>query len=138
MTTMSLPPANTIGVQSYTETYPSAPDSARRARLLVSAALHAWDMGDLVDSAMLVVSELVGNSVRHTSCRLLRVTVSRPGPTRAEITVTDRSRTTPTMTRSAADAEEGRGLVLVDALSERWGCDLHRWGKTVWAEVAAC
>ncbi|MFY4722853.1 hypothetical protein [Streptomyces sp. LaBMicrA B280] len=29
----------------------------------------------------------------------------------------------------------GRGLVLIDALAERWGTDLHRRGKQVWAEL---
>ncbi|MFI5885910.1 hypothetical protein [Streptomyces sp. NPDC051554] len=29
----------------------------------------------------------------------------------------------------------GRGLLLIDALAERWGTDVYRWGKQVWAEL---
>ncbi|MQS01385.1 ATP-binding protein [Streptomyces sp. OF1] len=114
---------------------PCEPESARRARLLISAALNTWGIGDLVDTATLVVSELVGNSVQHTPCRLLRVTVSRPAPHCVKIAVTDQSRTVPDMTSPADEAEEGRGLFLVDVLSVRWGYDRHGWGKTVWAEL---
>ncbi|MFE7275595.1 ATP-binding protein [Streptomyces sp. NPDC057623] len=123
---------------------PAERASARRARLLVSAALHTWGIGDLADSGILVVDELVANSVQHTSCRLLRVRVTRAGDGRVRISVTDTSRTPPEMDRRPVEgAEEGRGLVLVEALSDCWGYDLHRWGKTVWAELrveepAAC
>ncbi|MFJ8076176.1 ATP-binding protein [Streptomyces sp. NPDC096176] len=134
MTTTAAGPAS-IGAPGYRETMPCEPESARRARLLISAALNIWGIGSLVDTATLVVSELVGNAVRHTPCRLFRVTVSRPAPHRVRIAVTDKSRTVPDMTSPADDAEEGRGLFLVDVLSVRWGCDRHRWGKTVWAEL---
>lgn len=134
MTTTSAGPAS-IGTPGYSETMPCEPESARRARLLISAALNTWGIGDLVDTATLVVSELVGNSAQHTPCRLLRVTVSRPAPHRVKIAVTDKSRTVPGMTSPANDAEEGRGLFLVDVLSLRWGYDPQRWGKTVWAEL---
>ncbi|WP_165986909.1 ATP-binding protein [Streptomyces sp. YIM 98790] len=134
MTTTAARPAS-IGAPGYSETMPCEPESARRARLLISAALNTWGTGNLVDTAMLVVSELVGNSAQHTPCRLLRVTVSRPGPNRVKVAVTDKSRTVPDMASPADDAEEGRGLFLVDVLSVRWGYDRHRWGKTVWSEL---
>lgn len=135
MTMTTASPAS-IGAPGYSETMLCEPESARRARLLISAALSTWGMGDLVDAATLVVSELVGNSAQHTPCRLLRVTVSRSTPDRVKIAVTDRSRTVPEMTSPADEAEEGRALFLIDVLSDRWGHERHRWGKTVWAELA--
>ncbi|MES4901060.1 MULTISPECIES: ATP-binding protein [unclassified Streptomyces] len=115
---------------------PAEEASARRARLLVSAALHTWDIAALVDSGVLVVDELVANVVRHTACRLLRVRVTRAGARRVRICVTDKSRTPPDTGRPLTDdTEHGRGLALVDAVSHSWGYDLHRWGKTVWAEL---
>jgi hypothetical protein len=123
------------GAQGYSETLPCEVESARHARLLISAALNTWGLAELVDAAVLVVSELVSNSAQHTHCRLLRVAVSRPLPGRVRIAVTDKSRTAPTTGKPAADDAAGRGLVLVDAVSGRWGYDLHRWGKTVWAEL---
>ncbi|MCC9703941.1 ATP-binding protein [Streptomyces sp. MNU76] len=136
MTTTAARPAS-IGAPRYSETMPCEPESARRARLLISAALNAWAIGDLADTATLIVSELVGNSVQHTSCRLLRVIVSRPSPHRVKIAVIDKARTIPAMTSPADDAEQGRGLFLIDVLSDRWGCDRHPWGKTLWAELEA-
>jgi len=35
------------------------------------------------------------------------------------------------------DALNGRGLVIVEALSTRWGWEPHDGGKIVWAELAA-
>ncbi|UUU22435.1 ATP-binding protein [Streptomyces sp. DSM 40750] len=134
MTTTAARPTS-IGAPAYSETMPCEPESARRARLLISAALNTWGIGDLVDTATLIVSELVGNSVQHTPCSLLRVTVSRPAPHRVRVAVIDKSRTVPDMTTPVDDAEEGRGLFLIDVLSDRWGCDRHSWGKTVWAEL---
>ncbi|MCX4739045.1 ATP-binding protein [Streptomyces antibioticus] len=114
---------------------PSVPASAGVARHLVSNALHAWDMNDLDDVATLIVTELVANSVDHTPCRRLRVVVSRPSRHIVRIGVADGSHALPEMGVAAADAEQGRGLMLIDALSWRWGSDRHDWGKSVWADL---
>ncbi|WP_153455176.1 ATP-binding protein [Streptomyces smaragdinus] len=127
--------AASTGTPRYSETMPCEPQSARRARRLIHTVLSVWDVRELADTATLVVSELVGNSVQHTPCALLRVTISRPVPHRVKIAVTDKSSTAPDMADPVAEAERGRGLFLVDMLSDRWGYDRHRWGKTVWAEL---
>ncbi len=114
---------------------PSVPESARAARHLVSLTLRAWGLNDLVEVATLIVSELVANSIDHTPCRLLRVGVSRPSPCVVRVGVADRSRVLPEVGTPAADIEQGRGLVLIDALSWRWGSDCHGWGKLVWADL---
>jgi hypothetical protein len=51
------------------------------------------------------------------------------------IGVADKCRTPPEPTRPGNDSEDGRGLLLVESMSWRWGYDLHRWGKVVWAEL---
>jgi anti-sigma regulatory factor (Ser/Thr protein kinase) len=118
-------PAGT-GTPGYSETLLSEPESARRARLLVSAALSAWGIGELADPGELIVSELVNNTVQHTPCHMVRILVSRPGDGVVRIGVADRSRATPELGRPGRDSEDGRGLFLVDALSWRWGYDLKR------------
>ncbi|MBV9025976.1 MAG: ATP-binding protein [Streptomycetaceae bacterium] len=123
------------GAPGYCETLPCEPESAHRARLLVSAALRAWSMGELTDMGELIVSELINNAVQHTLCRMVRILVTRPGDGVVRIGVADRSRATPELGSPGRDSEDGRGLFLVDALSWRWGCDLKRWGKVVWAEL---
>ncbi|WP_120728014.1 ATP-binding protein [Streptomyces hundungensis] len=123
------------GAPGYTETWPCEPESARRARLLVSAALNAWGADELVDAGLYIVSELVANAINHTACRWVRVSVHRPGSGVVRIGVADKSRVTPELGRPDAGQESGRGLLVVDAMSWRWGYDREPWGKVVWAEL---
>ncbi|MFF3845771.1 ATP-binding protein [Streptomyces sp. NPDC002328] len=131
-----MPRPAAVGSPGYTETLACEPETARRARRLVSAALNNRGIGESADAGTLIVSERVGNAVRHTSCRLVRVSVWRVTNDLVRIGVTDKTHALPKMDPAAYDDEIGRGLVLVDALSHRWGYDEKRWGKTVWAELA--
>ncbi|MFE3826199.1 ATP-binding protein [Streptomyces sp. NPDC059092] len=124
-----------LGHPAYSQTMPCAPESARRARLLVMAACAAWGVPDVSDAAALVVSELIGNSVRHSGSRLVRVLVSLPEPGRVRVAVVDKSRTPPVPRAAEDGAEDGRGLLVVEALADRWGTELLRWGKQVWVEL---
>ncbi|MFJ9589453.1 ATP-binding protein [Streptomyces acidicola] len=133
MTVTTTPTA--VAPPGYSKTLPSVPESSGVARRLVSNTLRAWDLNDLVEVGTLIVSELVTNSVDHTPCRLLRVVVSRPSSRIVRVGVADQSRLLPEMVTPADDAEQGRGLALIDALSWRWGSDPHDWGKLVWAEL---
>jgi Histidine kinase-, DNA gyrase B-, and HSP90-like ATPase. len=126
---------NATGAPGYSETLPCEPESARRARTLVSAALHAWGLEDLAESGTLVVSELISNAVAHTRCRLTRVTIARVGNNTIRVAVADTSRQVPRMLTPTGHSGSGRGLFLVDALSDRWGYDLQRASKVVWAEL---
>lgn len=123
------------GTPGYTETMPCEPESAHRARLLVSAALNTWGIDALVEAGTLVVSELISNAVSHTRCRMVRVVIRRETAEVVRIGVADKCRTPPEPTRPDNHSEDGRGLLLVESLSWRWGYDLHRWGKVVWAEL---
>ncbi|MEV5953782.1 ATP-binding protein [Streptomyces sp. NPDC051987] len=134
-TTAARPTAT--GAPGYTETMPCEPESARRARLLVSAALNTWGIGELAEDGVQVVAELVNNAVRHTRCRVVRVRVTRPAEGVVRIGVADSCRDTPELGNPDDDSEGGRGLFLVEALSWRWGYDRKRWGKVVWAELEA-
>ncbi|AZP14733.1 ATP-binding protein [Streptomyces aquilus] len=123
------------GARRYTETLACEPASARRARLLVSAAVNAWGISEMSEAGMQIVAELVNNAVEHTRCRSVRVLVTRTTERRVRIAVADTCRETPEMGRPDGDAEGGRGLLLVDALSSRWGYDRDPLGKVVWAEL---
>jgi anti-sigma regulatory factor (Ser/Thr protein kinase) len=125
------------GAPGYSETLPCKPESAALARRLVNVAVHTWGIGELADAAVLIVSELVANSVEHSRCRLVRVAVERPTPTRIKIIVADKNRLVPILRHALPDAENGRGLLVIDALSARWGYDRPHWGKRVWAELEA-
>ncbi|WP_454322852.1 ATP-binding protein [Streptomyces ambofaciens] len=99
-------------------------------------ALAAWGLEDQIDDAMVIVTELVSNAVEHGRLASIRVIVSRPTEGWVRLGVVDRSKSIPMMrTDSNGDQVRGRGLVLVNALTERWGTDLYRWGKQVWGEL---
>ncbi|MYX27228.1 ATP-binding protein [Streptomyces sp. SID8381] len=124
------------GHPGYSETLPGLEESAEVARKLVRTALAAWHLEELTDTAILLVSELVANAVKHTNSRVVRVVVSRPSERFVRIGVVDKARVLPELVKPGDELlTGGRGLLLVDALAERWGSDLYRWGKQVWVEL---
>ncbi|WP_144078245.1 MULTISPECIES: ATP-binding protein [unclassified Streptomyces] len=113
------------------------PPAVGHARRLVSAAVESWGIRELSDDAQQIVSELVTNVVTHTNCSTFRLEVRRGEPGVVRIEVGDRSRLAPATRCPDACSEYGRGLLMVEALSFRWGCELRRRGKVVWAELKA-
>ncbi|MET8609851.1 ATP-binding protein [Streptomyces misionensis] len=120
-----------------TECFDRVPESVAEARRLVTEAMATWEMGAVADRAELVVSELATNAVLHARREAFRVTLRRLGDHAVRIEVYDFSRTMPTLIAAGAHQVHGRGLALVDALSQRWGTDRLPWGKRVWAHVEA-
>ncbi|MEU0843919.1 ATP-binding protein [Streptomyces sp. NPDC005962] len=103
-------------------------------RRITTARLRHWGLATLVDSATLIVSELVTNAIQHGRGRV-ELKVMCCGNT-VRIEVTDGS-PAPALMRTASVADEnGRGLRLVAALSEDWGVSRSRDGKMVWATLA--
>jgi serine/threonine-protein kinase RsbW len=137
MTQASAPAAGTDPVD---HTLPFAAESAHVARdHLVSwmAGLSVPDE-DLED-ARLVVSELVGNAVRHAQ-PLADGTVQvawAAGPRGIDIAVTDGgARTAPERVDAGVSDVSGRGLSIVESLSTRWWVETSRTRTTVHALVA--
>ncbi|WP_436996827.1 ATP-binding protein [Streptomyces sp. enrichment culture] len=114
----------------------STPRGARLARLLATEQLRTWGLPS--HPAELIVGELAANAVTHgrVSGRDFRLLLYVVGDTlRIEVTDTRGDRL-PCRQRSADDAESGRGLLLVEALADRWGVVPGPPPlKTVWAEV---
>lgn len=73
----------------------------------------------------------------HTETRLTELVIERQVDSSVRIGVSDGSQVAPRMEKATDDAEDGRGLYLVDAPSARWGYAPHRWGKVTWAETKA-
>ncbi|MER5745437.1 ATP-binding protein [Streptomyces sp. NPDC059913] len=115
---------------------PSRPESAATARRLTSCVvLRQWALSpQIAEYAVLLVSELVGNAVRHTGARVFGLRMMRRrGWVRIE--VRDPSRGLPCLMPVQEMDVSGRGLFLVDKLSDRWGVDLLPRGKTTWFEM---
>jgi two-component sensor histidine kinase len=111
--------------------FEGSPASVRSARGFVAATLEAWDLCDVSAVACLLTSELAANAVRHAATAY-RVTLELVPP-ELRIEVSDGSTTTPV--RLCNDDESGKGLVLVEALAERWGTRVHERGKAVWVTL---
>lgn len=110
---------------------PDDPRAAGQAREYVREQLGAWGLGDLVPTTELLVSELVGNIVRHAKGPIrLRLLRSRS----LTCEVYDGSLTTPRIRHASYTDEGGRGLQLVAALSRRWGARYLDDGKCIWTE----
>jgi anti-sigma regulatory factor (Ser/Thr protein kinase) len=115
---------------------PSRPESAAAARRLTQViVLRRWGLTPkMTEDAVLLVSELVGNAVRHTGARVFGLRMRRRrGWIRIE--VRDPSRGLPCLMPVQEMDISGRGLFLVDKLSDRWGVDLLPRGKTTWFEM---
>lgn len=134
--TMTASRPHATGAPGYSETWPSEPETADRSRELVRAALNTWNLdGDVVERAVLVSSELVTNSIQHSGCKLLRLSVTRIAPGVVRLSVTDKSKKKPELQAAGLSDEGGRGLQLVDVLADEWGVIERGFGKTVYAEL---
>ena len=113
--------------------YDLDPRSPALARRMVRDVLTDRHLLHLAENAMIVVSELATNAVRHARSGVAVTLTSTPGGIR--ITVTDSSGQLPFVHRAAPGDRAGRGLQLVDQLTNRWGVALGPAGKAVWAEL---
>jgi anti-sigma regulatory factor (Ser/Thr protein kinase) len=95
-----------------------------------------WDCDtSRLDDAALVLSELVGNAVRHAEGVTMQVRLRRTADV-LRIAVQDGSTAPPAPRDASFEDESGRGMRIIEALSSRWGCEPLPGGKVVWAEVA--
>jgi anti-anti-sigma regulatory factor len=110
-------------------------DACRRARELARDACGRWNVPELVGPASLVLSELVGNVVRHAGTPMqVTLTLRRPY---LHVAVVDGSRAAARPGDPRADVEGGRGLLLVREMTQRWGSSPLGDGKVVWAMLPA-
>lgn len=108
--------------------------SAERARRFVERALTSWKCMELVEVTVLLANELVTNSVLHAHSDI-HVEVAKL-PTGVRVQVSDHVGATVKPRRASVHAEGGRGLALVEGISDEWGVETWDGGKTVWFQIA--
>ncbi|MFE9604464.1 ATP-binding protein [Streptomyces hokutonensis] len=102
-----------------------------RARVIVRARLRYWGWPGLVESADVLVTELVTNAFKHGLGDVgLRVYLT---DTHLVIEVRDGSHQLPVLGDAALDDEAGRGLFLVAAVADGWGVSSD--GMTTWCSL---
>lgn len=114
-----------------TMTLAATPVSIGVARTQVAELCHRGGLESLADTAALLVSELVTNSVMHGSGDIT-LSVHCDGP-QLLVGVTDESTEPPVINpKPSIDQLGGRGLFLVDTLASSWSYQIAAHGKTVW------
>ncbi|WP_031048412.1 ATP-binding protein [Streptomyces sp. NRRL F-5650] len=121
--------------------FPAAPHAVRTARSRVRRALEDWRLDGVGDIAVLLVSELVTNALRHAAGPIgVRLVHGPAGPGAVagvlRVEVSDSVPDPPRGRTVGPDDEDGRGLQLLAAVARDWGTRPHGTGKAVWFELA--
>ncbi|MGW3387440.1 ATP-binding protein [Streptomyces cinereoruber] len=103
-----------------------------RLRQILRARIAPWKCPELVNKAELLLTELFTNALQHGSGPTVDVCVRRRGD-RLRIAVDDHSTRGPLPRSKGLYEEHGRGLVLVDVLSDAWGISKDR--TTTWCTL---
>ncbi|MFI2436873.1 ATP-binding protein [Streptomyces sp. NPDC018693] len=117
---------------------PATPTAVASARHQAAGAIQGWqaDLDDeAVHTAELVISELVTNAVRYADCGEVSLEV-RLIKAVLRVEVCDSSPVLPRPDFPDEHSENGRGLFLVAALTDRYGAEPTPTGKRCWAEIA--
>lgn len=106
-------------------------------RRIVRLHLRLWGLSDVVDAAEICVSELVANVIRHIGDGTPTTLVVEMNGTHLRVALRDPdTRALPTLVHAGSDDESGRGMALLDAVSDRWGVILGADSKLVWCDLA--
>jgi len=111
---------------------PAQPSVVGQARAGAADQLATWGLQDITFTTELLVSELVTNAIRHAQPPI-QLRLIWDGVLSVE--VSDASSTSPHLRRADRYDEDGRGLMLVAQLADRWGTRHTRTGKTIWAQI---
>ncbi|MFJ9728172.1 SpoIIE family protein phosphatase [Streptomyces sp. NPDC101209] len=113
------------------------PERVAVARQHLRELLHDWRSQDQIDSAVLLLSEMLTNVLVHTDADALLLAEVRGevGSRRMRVEVNDTSDDLPHKRRPGELASSGRGLVLMELLAQAWGVDPRGEGKSIWFEL---
>ncbi|WP_335937380.1 SpoIIE family protein phosphatase [Streptomyces sp. PTD5-9] len=111
------------------------PEALSAARHMIRAAVRAWGAGARADEVELAADELMTNALMHTDGGAIVTIRVLTGPERRlRIDVEDRSSALPRRRDAGETGVSGRGLMLVDRLTDLWGVESRGTGKCVWCE----
>jgi anti-sigma regulatory factor (Ser/Thr protein kinase) len=106
----------------------------RRARHEARRFLESHGLDGRRDDVLLVISELITNSVLHAQAAPELVLRTVPDPPAVVVEVRDPSPVLPIPRNPDLAVRGGRGIRLVSAIADKWGVEVRDAGKTIWAE----
>ncbi|MGV9559240.1 SpoIIE family protein phosphatase [Streptomyces sp. NPDC003522] len=116
---------------------PGDPEALTQARHMIRAAARSWGARQRSDDIELVADELVTNALVHTEgAAVVTLRLLTGGGPRLRVEVEDSSSALPRRREAGDSGVSGRGLLLVDLLSDAWGVEARGGGKCVWCEFA--
>ncbi|MET9832655.1 SpoIIE family protein phosphatase [Streptomyces sp. NPDC006385] len=114
---------------------PGDPEALTGARHMIRAAVRAWDAAERADEIELVADELITNALMHTEgSAIVTLRVLTGSERRLRVEVEDSSSALPRRREAGESGVSGRGLLLVDLLTDVWGVEARGGGKAVWCE----
>lgn len=114
---------------------PTVVHSVPAARHMAVELLSAWDVDRYRDDVALVVTELVTNVVDHVGGETSIVLEITSADVWLRVSIADGSAVRPVVRELCGNQPRGRGMHLVAAVADRWGCEDHQGGKRVWADL---
>jgi signal transduction histidine kinase len=128
-------PGGRVPIRAVQHIHQADPEGLVEARAVLRQTLSAWAASGPISDIELVADELITNSLVHTdSGATLTVELLGDARPRVRLEIQDSSSEWPRRRAPGETATSGRGLLLVDALAERWGVQPLGSGKSVWCE----
>lgn len=115
---------------------PARPTSPGAARTFVDARLGEWGAGGVREETLLCISELVTNAVVHAGSAVHLELHCGEGVLRVDVRDVGQAPLAPARPAAGVEDTHGRGLMMVDAVADRWGVVADGDGKVVWFEIA--
>jgi PAS domain S-box-containing protein len=130
-----VPEAARTGGRLQQHVAPGDPEALTEARRMVRTAVSAWGAGEHGDEIELVADELITNALMHTEGSAVVTVRALTGPDRRlRVEVEDSSSALPRRRDAGDSGVSGRGLLLVETLTDVWGVEARGGGKCVWSE----
>ncbi|WP_369198452.1 SpoIIE family protein phosphatase [Streptomyces djakartensis] len=114
---------------------PGDPAALTEARRMIRTAVAAWGARDRADEIELAADELITNALMHTEgSATVTLRVLTGAERRLRVEVEDSSSALPRRREAGESGVSGRGLLLVELLTDVWGVEARGGGKAVWCE----
>ncbi|MER7568579.1 ATP-binding protein [Streptomyces sp. NPDC097941] len=116
--------------------FTAEPQEVAALRRIMRLHLGLWGLHGVIDAAQLCVSELASNVITHVGTGTPATLVVSMSGSRLRIEVHDSdTRALPVLLDAGLDAETGRGMALISAVTDRWGVQLQADQKVTWCEL---
>jgi anti-sigma regulatory factor (Ser/Thr protein kinase) len=114
---------------------PGDPEALTEARHMIRATVRSWGARERSDEIELVADELITNALLHTEgAAVVTLRVLSGSDRRLRVEVEDSSSALPRRREPGEQGVSGRGLLLVDRLTDVWGVEARGGGKCLWCE----